>query len=148
MKSYINKTAVALGSLFIMVFAVSLTLSHPVLADPQLLQQIEDQSSSSSTPATQDNCDKVSNSSDLKKCVNNNQIIKDLQAIVNFLSAAVAIIVVAMIIVGGIQYTLAGDNPAALTAARKRISNALIALFALLLMFAFLQWLIPGGIFG
>ena len=30
----------------------------------------------------------------------------------------------------------------------KRITNSLIALFALLFTYAFLQWLIPGGVFS
>jgi hypothetical protein len=59
----------------------------------------------------------------------------------------VGVVVVGVIILGGIQYTMAGDNPQAVTAAKQRIINGLIALAAFLLMFAFLEWLIPGGIF-
>jgi hypothetical protein len=77
-----------------------------------------------------------------------NPIIKDIQSIVDFLSAGVGIIVVGVIIAGGIQYSLGGDNPQALTAAKQRIMNGLIALVAFILTFAFLQWLIPGGVFG
>jgi hypothetical protein len=62
------------------------------------------------------------------------------------LSAGVGIIVVTVIIIGGIQYSIAGDNANATKAARDRIMNGLIALFAFMLIFAFLQWLIPGGI--
>lgn len=83
-------------------------------------------------------------SQELKK----NPIVKDLNTIVNFLSAGVGIIVVIVIIVGGIQYSMAGDNPQAVAAARQRILNGLIALMAFLFMFAFLQWLIPGGVFN
>jgi hypothetical protein len=81
---------------------------------------------------------------DLKK----NVIVTDLNTIVNFLSAGVGIIVVTVIIIGGIQYSMAGDNPQAVAAARQRILNGLIALMAFLFMFAFLQWLIPGGVFN
>jgi hypothetical protein len=77
-----------------------------------------------------------------------NPIVKDIQTIVDFLSAGVGIVVVAMIILGGIQYSLAGDNAQAVSAAKKRIVNALIALITFMFMFAFVQWLIPGGIFG
>jgi hypothetical protein len=73
--------------------------------------------------------------------------VHDLQNIVNFLSAAVGVVVIAVIIIGGVQYTIAGDNASALTAARQRITNGLIALFAFLFAWAFLQWLIPGGVF-
>ena len=76
-----------------------------------------------------------------------NPITKDIQMAVNFLSAGVGIVVVAVIIIGGIQYMTAGDNPQALTTAKHRITNGLIALMAFLLTFAFLNWLIPGGVF-
>jgi hypothetical protein len=77
-----------------------------------------------------------------------NPIVKCLNDVVGFLSAGVGIVVVAVVIVGGIQYMTAGDNPQAVTAAKKRIINGLIALAVFMLMFTFLQWLIPGGIFG
>ncbi|MBX4188674.1 hypothetical protein KW792_01085 [Candidatus Saccharibacteria bacterium] len=86
--------------------------------------------------------------SKVNKCINQSPVVKDIQNIVNFLSAAVGVVIIAMIIVGGIQYSLAGDNASALGAAKQRITNAMIALFAFLFAFAFLQWLIPGGIFG
>jgi len=76
-----------------------------------------------------------------------NPIVDDINVVVNFLSIGVGVVVVAMIIIGGIQYSAAGDNPQALTAAKQRITNALIALFAFFFIFAFLQWLIPGGVF-
>lgn len=81
--------------------------------------------------------------SDLKK----NIIVEDLNTLINFLSAGVGIIVVIAIIVGGVQYAMAGDNPSAVSAAKERIINALIALAVFLFMAAFLQWLVPGGVF-
>jgi hypothetical protein len=80
-------------------------------------------------------------------CLKTNPIVKDINSLINFLSIGVGIVVVIMIIVGGIRYTTA-DNPQAVSAAKQHIANALIALVAFLLTFAFLQWLIPGGIFG
>lgn len=94
-----------------------------------------------------ESCKNTTNSVALENCVENNTIVLWLQRIVNALSAGVAIIVVAMIMLGGIQYSMAGDNPQAVTAAKQRITNALIALAAFLLISTFLQWLIPGGIF-
>jgi hypothetical protein len=93
-------------------------------------------------------CDNTTNTPALKKCVQNNAITKDLQLIVNVLSAGVGIIIIGMIILGGTQYSMAGDNAQAITAAKQRITNALIALAAYLFLFAFLQWLVPGGLFG
>lgn len=92
---------------------------------------------------------------DPTKCTNstdgavdpNNPIVIDIQLVVDFLSVGVGIIVVGVIILGGIQYTIAGDNPQAVTAAKQRIINGLIALVAFIFTFAFLQWVVPGGIF-
>lgn len=85
--------------------------------------------------------------------LSDNPIIKDINLIVNFLSIGVGVVVIAMIIIGGIQYILAGSDvaspgkPSAVAAAKQRIVNSLIALVAYLFIFAFLQWLIPGGLF-
>jgi hypothetical protein len=78
----------------------------------------------------------------------NNRIVQDLNDIVKVLSGLVGIAVVGTIIVGGMQYTAAGDKPEALQKAKQRITNGLIALGVFLLTFAFLQWLVPGGIFN
>jgi hypothetical protein len=83
----------------------------------------------------------------VSRCVQSTPIWHDVNLIVNFLSAGVGIVVTGVILVGGIQYIAAGDNPNALTAARQRITNGLIALFVFLFIYGFLQWLIPGGIF-
>lgn len=99
--------------------------------------------------ATDPSCNKANpTDATLSKCLKTNPIVSDLNNIINFLSAGVGIVVTGVIIVGGIQYMMAGDNPAAITAAKKRITNGLIALVTFLFMFAFLQWLVPGGVFN
>lgn len=83
-----------------------------------------------------------------KSCLENNRIIKDfIQPMVNFLSALVAVVVVGSIMFAGIQYALAGDKAEAVGAAKKRITTSLMAFLIFILTFAFLQWLIPGGVF-
>lgn len=66
---------------------------------------------------------------------------------INVLSAAVGVVVVIMIAVGGIQYTTSRDDPQMVSVAKQRIQNAVLALVFYLFAFAFLQWLVPGGIF-
>jgi len=51
------------------------------------------------------------------------------------------------IIYAGIQYSTAGGNPQASAAAKKRIGQAITALIALVFIYGFLQWLVPGGLF-
>jgi hypothetical protein len=84
----------------------------------------------------------------LQKCLVGNPIVKDLNIIVDFLSIGVGIVVIGSIILGGIQYAMAGDSPEAVNKAKQRITNASIALLAYMFVFEFLQWLIPGGIFN
>jgi hypothetical protein len=79
-------------------------------------------------------------------CFTKNPIVKDINIIVDFLAALVGIVVIGTIILGGIQYSIAGDNAQATGAAKQRIINGLIALVAFIFTFAFLQWLIPGSV--
>ena len=52
------------------------------------------------------------------------------------------------IIITGIMYLTARDNEAQMTKAKSRLINIVIGLAAYAFMWAFLQWLLPGGIFG
>ena len=65
---------------------------------------------------------------------------------IDFLSVGVGVVVLAMIIIGAIQYSASSGNPQALASAKKRIINAIIALLLYALLFAFLNFLIPGGL--
>ena len=69
-----------------------------------------------------------------------------LGAITRFLSAGVGVVVVLMIVISGIQYVTSGGNPEATQAAKKRLSNAVIALLLFIFMFAILNFLVPGGL--
>ncbi len=90
----------------------------------------------------------ISELADLFAALNaNNPIIKDIQLVIDFLSVGVGIIVVGVIILGGIQYAMAGDSPEAVGKAKQRIINGLIALFAFIFTYAFIQWVVPGGVF-
>lgn len=83
----------------------------------------------------------------IQHCLSGNSIVKDLNTIVNFLAGLVAIVVIGVIIFGGIQYISAGDNATQITAAKQRVMNGIIALLIFIFTYAFLQWLIPGGVF-
>jgi hypothetical protein len=101
----------------------------PCIPDPNALKSTQD-------PANQ-TCTGGDCSGLIKKYVN---------PFIRLLSGLVGIIVVASVIFAGVQYSAAGGDPSKVVAARKRITNAIIALLAYLFMFAFLQWLLPGGI--
>jgi hypothetical protein len=74
-------------------------------------------------------------------------ISSDIQKILNFAIAGVGIIVVIMILIGGVQYAVSRDNPQAVQAAKTKITNAVIAMICFIFIYAFLQWVVPGGIF-
>lgn len=74
-------------------------------------------------------------------------IVRYLIIFINVLSGLVGIVVITMIIIGGIQYSAAGDDPQKIQEAKKKISNALLALVVFIFMYVFLQWIVPGGIF-
>ncbi len=71
-----------------------------------------------------------------------------LQDGINLLTALAGLAITASVIMGGIQYSTSGGNPQASAAAKKRIGNAILALLALVFLYTFLQWIVPGGIFG
>lgn len=81
-------------------------------------------------------------------CLNKNPLVRLTKTIINVLSALVGIVAVAVIIMGGMQYSSAGGNPNATSAAKKRITNAVLAVVAWIFLYALLNWLIPGGLFG
>jgi hypothetical protein len=66
---------------------------------------------------------------------------------INALSAAVGVVVVIMVVWGGIQYTSSKDNPQQAAQAKEHIRNALLALVIYIFIVAFLNWVVPGGIF-
>lgn len=66
--------------------------------------------------------------------------------VIGFLSIGVGIAVVAGIAVGGITYSVSQGNPSGTQKGITIITNSIVGLLLYLLMFAILQFLIPGGI--
>lgn len=63
------------------------------------------------------------------------------------LTALVGIAAIISIIYAGIQYASSADDPGAVSKAKQRIFNTIIGLVAYIFLFAFLNYLVPGGIF-
>lgn len=74
-------------------------------------------------------------------------ISRDIELVINTLSVGVGVVAVAMIIIGGLQYTASRSDPKAVAAAKSKITNAVIGIVVYVLIYAFLQWLVPGGLF-
>ena len=73
-------------------------------------------------------------------------IIAYLVDFINILSGLVGIVCVVMIAVWGLQYTVSRDNPQMVAQARQRMVQTVLALVGYLFIYAFLQWIVPGGV--
>lgn len=73
-------------------------------------------------------------------------IVKIIIDIINALSAIVGVVIVAVIVVSGIKYSASADDPKAVSDAKNHIKNALLAFVFFIFLYAFLQWVVPGGI--
>lgn len=72
-------------------------------------------------------------------------ISKYVNPFIKFFAGVVGVFVVISLVWGGIQYASSADDPSKVSAAKQRIMNAIIALLAFFMLFAFLQWIVPGG---
>lgn len=66
---------------------------------------------------------------------------------IRLLTIVVGLAVAASLIMGGIQYIASSGDPQKVGAAKTRITNTLMAFFAYAFMYAFLNFLVPGGLF-
>jgi protein-tyrosine phosphatase len=68
--------------------------------------------------------------------------------IINVLTAGVGVLAVGGIVYGAILYASAGDNTGQVQKAKEILRNVIIGIVAFLGMYAFVQFLIPGGVFN
>jgi hypothetical protein len=69
-----------------------------------------------------------------------------INPLIKLLSILVGIVAVIAIIFGAIQVSTSAGDPQKSASGKNHIRNALIGLVAYVLLFVFLQWIIPGGI--
>jgi len=70
-----------------------------------------------------------------------------LNPFINLLTVLVGVIAVISIISAGIQYAASADDPGMVTKAKQRIFNTVLGLLGYIFLYAFLDYLVPGGIF-
>ena len=73
---------------------------------------------------------------------------KFLNRILNIMAFVAMPLIILMIVIGGIQYSMATDNPEKVATAKGRIIKAIVALIFFVSLWSFLSWLIPGGLIG
>ena len=71
-----------------------------------------------------------------------------LITVLNWLAVGVAIAVVIGIIYGAILYTTSGGNPEQAKKGIVAIRSAIVAMAGYFMMWAALNWLVPGGVFN
>jgi hypothetical protein len=67
---------------------------------------------------------------------------------ITLLAISFGLIATISLILGGIQYSMSEGDPQKSSSAKNRITNTIIAVVAFLFLFAFLEFLIPGGVFN
>lgn len=71
-----------------------------------------------------------------------------LLIVVNVMAGLVGVAAIGGFVYAAILYTSAGDKSAQVTKAKETLANVVLGLVLFALMWAFLQFLIPGGVFG
>ena len=71
---------------------------------------------------------------------------KYINPIINLLSILVGLLIVVGLVVGGIQIETSAGDPQKAAAGRSLIGKVLVGLLVYLLLYAFLQFIVPGGI--
>jgi hypothetical protein len=74
-------------------------------------------------------------------------IAKYVNPAINVLTVSFGLIVVISLILGGIEFSASEGDPQKASRAKSRISNTILALLAYSLLYGFIQFLIPGGLF-
>lgn len=75
-----------------------------------------------------------------------NPVYNFINPLINTLAVLAGVAVAAGIIIGGIQYASSGGDPQKAATGKNHIKMAVVALIGFFFMYAFLQFLIPGGI--
>ncbi len=82
-------------------------------------------------------------------CTSSHNAMIDLTfAIIRFLSDGVGLIIIASVIIAGIQYTFSRGEPQSIANASKRIQSSVTALLIFIFAYALLNYIIPNGFLG
>jgi len=114
--------------------------------DP-LAQTLSDKPPVNGAPSEKDVYEYSCKSGD-STCLERNPIVIWLNVLINITAGIIGVGAVLMLIVAGIQYITSRDNAQGVADAKKKIINVVIGLAAFVFLYAFLNWLIPGGVFA
>lgn len=69
-----------------------------------------------------------------------------LKLVLKLINGLVGAIIILMLVIAGVQYIISAGDPANVKSAKNRVMNAIIALVLYMMMFAIINFLVPGGI--
>ena len=79
---------------------------------------------------------------------NHNAMIDLLFAFIRFITDGIGLVIIASLIISGIQYTTSRGDPQAIVKATARIRSIVTALILFIFAYALLNYVIPNGFFG
>jgi len=82
-----------------------------------------------------------------KNCIIYNPLLQWIRFFINVISSIIIVGAIVMVTLAGIEYSASGDNSQMVQNAKKRITNVLLGLVSYFFLYAFLQWVVPGGVF-
>ncbi len=101
----------------------------------------------SSQTTTNNACPSTSSSTNNGCVTTSNCLLSNyINPAINLLSGIVVLVVIGSIIMGGIQYSASAGDPQKTAKAKSRIINSILALLVYIFLYAFLQFIIPGGL--
>lgn len=77
-----------------------------------------------------------------------NALVDLLFAVIRFLTDGIGLIIIASLIIAGIQYTTSQGDPSAIKQATTRIRSSATALALFIFAYAILNYIVPNGFFG
>lgn len=76
-----------------------------------------------------------------------NFVAKYINPFITLLTVVIGVAAAISIVVAGIQYASAGSDPGKVQKAKDRIGQTMLGLLAYILLFSFLNYIVPGGLF-
>ena len=146
MKHFLKHKGLRLGFVVLLgVFAgLWMPISQSVLAEPVPVDYVADVTCPSGQTVQNDGntcCPSNIPQNNAMACL----FAKYINPAIQLLSALVGVVVVIAVIMGAIEYSSSAGDPQKANSGRQHITNALLALLAYILLYAFLEFLIPGG---
>lgn len=146
--SNINKILLGPIAVFMMVL-IPFVLLYSLPAHAAGMQTKNFAANPLATPAPVESVQECTPSkTDPNSCLKDNGIYLWLEYFINLFVIIVVVGSAVMIAYAGVEYVTSAGNPERVKSSRDKIRSVIIGMLTLVFLSAFLEWLIPGGVFG